>query len=84
MPREPKSSGNKMDNISKGEVVCRNCGYRWYPDPRRWRNLSMSNGEKVLCCPMCVVKNSIDEEKLREIVARTEVIVEMRKIGWRA
>jgi hypothetical protein len=41
----------------------------------------MSNGEKVLCCPMCAVKNSIDKAKLHEIVNRTEVIMEMRKLG---
>lgn len=85
MPRKPIHVGSQIpdrnDGARKGEVICRNCDYRWYPDPRLWRNFSMSNGEKVLCCPMCAVKNSIDKAKLHEIVNRTEVIMEMRKLG---
>lgn len=86
MPREPKYKTSQMiahnDGAEKGQVICRMCGYAWYPDPRKWKNLHSPNGYKLLYCPYCAVKNRIDKDKLREIVVRTETIVEMRKIGW--
>jgi hypothetical protein len=74
------------DNVGtkKGEVRCRNCGYEWYPDPRKWRNGSSPNGFKMLFCPYCAVKNRLDKAKMHEIIARAEVIAELRHIGRRA
>lgn len=85
MPHQPKylrtQTADQNDGSEEGEVVCRNCDYRWFPDASRWRNISLSNGGKVLYCPACAVKNRIDKRKLSEIVKHTELVQELRKIG---
>jgi hypothetical protein len=80
MPRNPKVI-EQGDGSQFGEVTCRNCDYRWFPDATRWRNVSLSNGDKVLYCPACAVKNRVSKEKLKQIIAHTDTMGEMRKIG---
>ena len=81
LPKYPRIQTEDQSNGSEGEVVCRNCDYRWFPDASRWRNISLSNGGKVLYCPACAVKNRVDKRKLSEIVKHTELVQELRKIG---
>ena len=54
--------------LKKGRVECKACRYIWTPDASRWKNVSFSNGGKVLHCPACNSPNRLDKEKLREIL----------------
>jgi hypothetical protein len=68
----------QSDGSKYGQVICHNCGYEWYPNARLWRNISMSNGGKVLYCPACAVKNKLTKDKLREVIKRSALLKSMR------
>ena len=39
-------------------LKCRNCGKKWYPDARKWRNKNPVK-DKYLRCPHCNVINRV-------------------------
>jgi len=58
--------------IEKPAVRCRNCGYVWTPDARRWRNVNhaMIYGKpmKTIHCPACGVRIYLRIETAKEII----------------
>jgi late competence protein required for DNA uptake (superfamily II DNA/RNA helicase) len=86
MPHKPKHRrcqiAEQNNGAKNGQVICRNCGYEWYPDARLWRNLSTSNGVKVVYCPACAVRNRLSKEKLLEVFKRSDLLKRMREFAY--
>ena len=53
-------------------IKCRNCGYTWTPNPKRWRNTVeidyLGNPVKVLYCPNCTTRNYMSREDVKELL----------------
>jgi ribosomal protein L37E len=67
----PKPLGGELKpprrGLTKMQLVCRACGWKWYPDPKKWRNHSNMLSERVLKCPSCGVPNRIRKEDVKKI-----------------
>jgi hypothetical protein len=62
MPRvtSKEKRKNKLRDKTFFIIVCRKCGWKWVPNPKKWRNnLNKTKRVKVLPCPQCSVKNRI-------------------------
>ena len=46
-------------SIKKFKINCKNCGYSWKPEPRKWKNNAPSRGSRILHCPACGSKNKL-------------------------
>ena len=67
LQKHRKSSGNPSSLMSVS-IVCRKCGWRWKPNPDRWRNnLNDPIIERTLVCSKCGTKNKIDKELVAKI-----------------
>lgn len=62
------AKGRRNRRPKKVAVECSNCGYRWYPNPRMWRNKLNPRNEKVLRCLSCGMPNHIDKQTVKRIV----------------
>ena len=60
----------KMATV-KGKLwlKCRNCGHKWYPDARKWRNKNPIE-KKVLYCPQCNVKNVVPKVVVKYLLEK--------------
>jgi predicted RNA-binding Zn-ribbon protein involved in translation (DUF1610 family) len=57
----------RMKNQEKRHVLgCRSCGWKWAPDPKKWRNNWNTNDQRALHCPKCGTVNRVrfDDMKL--------------------
>ena len=54
-------------------VKCTKCGYKWTPDPTKWRNNSVVEYRgipaKMLPCPVCNTRHFLSLERAEEIMA---------------
>jgi len=49
-------------------VVCRKCGWRWKPSPKRWRNKFNYGKPRTLRCPNCGTLNTVSREIVLKIL----------------
>lgn len=40
-------------------IKCLNCGFKWYPDARRWNDRDDDGEDKVVRCPKCRSRNRL-------------------------
>lgn len=77
----------KMKDKGRLWLKCRNCGHKWYPDARRWRDTDINKvTEKILHCPKCQVKNKVPKEALKYLIFRAKretIIGKGNEIMWR-
>jgi len=70
----------KTDIRVKGKpwLKCKNCGEKWYPDARKWRNKNPVE-DKFLRCPHCNVKNRVPRAIVRFLLDKANQETEY---GW--
>ena len=52
-------------------LKCRNCGEKWYPDARKWRNKNPVE-DKYLRCPHCNVKNRVPKVVVEYLIKKAK------------
>jgi len=40
-------------------LKCLNCGHKWYPDARKWKDKNSNSEDKVVRCPKCHSRNRL-------------------------
>jgi len=53
-------------------VTCKNCKYKWQPEPEKWRNFANLPGTKLLKCPVCFTWNEINVDETQVAVILDE------------
>lgn len=51
-------------------IVCRACGWKWHPDPHKWRNSLNRLSERTLKCPRCGIPNHVGIKDVKKILNR--------------
>jgi DNA-directed RNA polymerase subunit RPC12/RpoP len=55
--------------LTRTQIVCRACGWKWYPDPHKWRNnLNTDVSERTLKCPRCGIPNHVGIKDVKKIL----------------
>ena len=48
-------------------IRCLNCGHKWYPDARKWKNKDDNKDSKVVRCPKCHSRNPLPPSAVRSL-----------------
>ena len=68
MPHEPKF--NNQSDAVVATITCSRCKYTWTPNASRWRNINgiLKNSKKILFCPYCMKRLTLDEYTTEALV----------------
>ena len=78
MPKNRKETVKIAPVRGKLWLRCRNCGLKWYPDARKWRDKNPVK-DKVLRCPRCNVKNRVPRTVVKYLIEQASKKTEY---GW--
>ena len=58
----------KGKDVSRIQIVCRACGWKWTPDPHRWRNHDNKDTARTMRCSSCGMPNRLSREDVKKIL----------------
>ena len=65
MPK--KKSPIAWDESKRLWIKCLNCGHKWYPNARKWKNKDDNRDNKVVRCPKCHSRNALPPSTVKSL-----------------